>query len=79
MAYTEYIFRTATSDELTLVADKLYSLEVVMVFQSQSPEFSLGFQHVDSGLIQNPIGKEHLVWQSKSKSLSYIFLILIYT
>ena len=57
-----------TTDELELVTGKLYSLEVVMIFNSHSPEFSLGFEHLDSKFVQNPIGKEHLEWKSKSMS-----------
>ncbi|CAB4033431.1 Hypothetical predicted protein, partial [Paramuricea clavata] len=54
-----------TTEELTLVAGELYTLDVVMVFKNPSPEFSLGFQHIGSGLIQNPIGREYLMWKPK--------------
>ena len=58
--------KTETSDELALVAGELYSLEAVIVVAHHSSEFSLGFEHVESGLVKNPIGKEYLVWKSKS-------------
>ena len=60
---------TEKTDALTLVAGELYSLEVEMVVQYSDLEFSLGFEHVDSGLIQDPISKEHLTWKQKSKTL----------